>query len=139
MYKFSFDWLKTRENDSTQNKANYLYGFHFYANRCALMLNRLGRRREADELIVKPFRDYSAFLDVEENGAVLGYAREPFMDLTRYYAETGRIEKGVEIWQQHINRLQKFLDKNPDDIGFMIYQAESQVQIGDEGRAHQVE
>ena len=131
MYKFSYDWLRTRENDASQIKANIIFGIHFYANRCALMLNRLGRRKEADELIVKPFRDYSDFLDVEENAASLLFAREPFLDLTRYFAETDRLEKAVEVWQRHNDRVQKFLEKNADDIVFLQYQVEAQTQIGE--------
>jgi tetratricopeptide (TPR) repeat protein len=87
-YKFSLDWLRTRADDPAQIKANYFFGVHFYANRCALMLERLGRRAEADAMIVQPLSDYSAFLNAEEDGAVLTYAREPFLDLTRYYMET---------------------------------------------------
>lgn len=131
MYKFSFDWLKTRETDAMMSKTNLIFGVHFYANRCALMLNRLGRRKEADEIIAQPFKDYSAFLDFEADGANLGYAREPFLDLTRYYAETKRLENAAEILERHSARLQKFLDRNADDIGFMTYQAETEALLGD--------
>jgi tetratricopeptide (TPR) repeat protein len=131
MYRFSFDWLKTRENDTKQTKANHYFGVHFYANRCALMLNRLGRQKEADEIIEKPFSDYSAFLDLEEDGALVTYAHEPFLDLAKFYGETKQFERAAEIWKRHIARLQKFLDRNPDDLLFMSFQANAETQIGD--------
>jgi serine/threonine protein kinase len=132
MYRFSFEWLRTHERDVSQTRANYLFAVHFYANRCALMLERLGRRAEADEIIRQPFNDYSAFLDTEaEDGSALSYAREPFLDLARFYEATGRIDAAAAIWQKHTARLQKFLDRNADDLGFMIFQAEAETLTGD--------
>jgi eukaryotic-like serine/threonine-protein kinase len=130
-YRFSFDWLKSRENDVSRIKANNLYGISFYANRCALMLNKLGRQTEAEEIIAKPWKNYSAFLDGEENAAALFYSFEPLDDLTKFYKETNRYEKAVEVWQNHYNRVQKFLDKNPDDIGFINYQVWATDRMGD--------
>jgi tetratricopeptide (TPR) repeat protein len=95
------------------------------------MLDRLGRRKEADAIIAEPLRDYSAFLDSEGDGAVLAYAREPFLDLARYFAKTERLKSAVDLWQRHAARLQKFLDRNPEDPGFMIYLAEVEMRTGD--------
>jgi serine/threonine protein kinase len=131
MYKYSFDWVKLRENNDSQSKPNLVWAFSNSANRCALMLERLGRKKEANEIIIKPWKDYSAFLELETNASSVVYAQEPLKYLAKYYAESNQNEKASEIWEQRIERIQKFLNKNPDDIGLIIYQVNAENAIGD--------
>ena len=119
------------ENNDSQSKPNLVWALSNSANRCALMLERLGRKREADEIIAKPWKDYSAFLELETNASSVIYAQEPLEILAKYYTESNRIEKAVEIWQKRIERIQKFINKNPDDIGFILYQINAENEIGD--------
>ena len=130
-YQFSFDWLKLRENNELQSKPYLAWAMSNSANRCALMLQKLGRQKVADEMIAKPWKAYLEFLNTESNAASLEYAEEPLNYLTNYYAATNRTETSIEIWRTHYNRVQKFLDKNPNDVGFLQYQAVAQKQIGD--------
>lgn len=131
MYRYSFDWLKIRENNESQSKPNLAWAASNTASRCALMLHKLGREQEAKEIIIKPWRDYSSFLDQETNASSVVYAFEPLENLTKYFAESNRPEEAAEIWRRYSDRIQVFLDKNPDDIDFIMRRARTENTIGD--------
>lgn len=129
IYRHSLDWLKLRENVEAQSKPNLAWRVSNSANRCALILFKMGKRNMAERFVNTTWRRYSDFLNAESNAASLVYAEEPLDYLSNYYAESGQLTKAITVWQDHLARIQRFLDKNPGDVGFINYQASTEYKM----------
>lgn len=130
-YRFCFDWIGQKVSDPTFNKGESIYARSFFACRIARVENRLGRRRESIATIEGPLTDYLNYLDLEENAENLIYAPELFGNLTKYFLESDQRPRATDLWRRYHDQLQRFLDRNPDDLGFINLKAESLNRLGD--------
>ncbi len=132
MYQISLDRLDLGVRKLPSKTNELKNGINIYQIRQALMLEKTGKYAEAKHLMETAYGKYSAEIErnKEDSSRVL-YSYEALPDVAEYYVDSNQLPKAIEVWDKHINRIQYFLDKNPDDGGFSGYLADANKRIGD--------
>ncbi|MGH9947460.1 MAG: hypothetical protein ACRD6X_09685, partial [Pyrinomonadaceae bacterium] len=132
MYRISLDRIESEIENAHFETQKLKQAKDIYRIRISLMLEKTGDRKQAAELMKRAYSDYLNRVVAEKDDSTkVLFFFEALPDVAQYYLISNQIEKAVEVWEDHISRLKYFLDKNPDDLAYVIYSAEAQKRIGD--------
>jgi eukaryotic-like serine/threonine-protein kinase len=132
MYQISLDRLDLGVQKMPHEANGLNAGINIYQIRKALMLEKIGKHTEAKKLLETAYGKYLAEVDKnKDDSANVIYYYEALPDVAEYYVDANQLPKAIEVWENHIKRIQYFLDKNPEDGGFVNYMADAYKKIGD--------
>lgn len=129
-YEFSLEWIKDHRDNPKLSARTLRSGEAIYTVRIGRALHKLGRKTEAMTLIAEGLNlhfDYAA--DYANDASILIYSPEILSTASAYFAESGKIEPGREMWQKFARKVSGFLERNPNDAqmsGLLAFARESE-------------
>jgi tetratricopeptide (TPR) repeat protein len=129
-YEFSLEWIKDHRDNPKLAARTLRSGEAIYTVRIGRALHKLGRETEAMTRIAEGLNlhfDYAA--DYANDASILIYSPEILSTASAYFAESGKIEPGREMWQRFAGKVSGFLDRNPNDAqmsGLLAFARESE-------------
>lgn len=129
-YEFSLNWIKDHRGNPKLAARTLRSGEAIYTVRIGRALHKLGRKAEAIARISEGLNlhfDYAA--DYANDASILIYSPEILSTASAYFAESGRIEPGREMWQKFARKVSVFLERNPNDAqmsGLLAFARESE-------------
>jgi serine/threonine protein kinase len=129
-YEFSLQWIRDHRSNPKLSARTLRSGEAIYTVRIGRALHKLGRKEEAMTRIAEGLNlhfDYAAAY--ANDASILIYAPEILTTASAYFAESGRIEPGREMWQEFARRVSGFLERNPNDAqmsGLLAFARESE-------------
>ena len=129
-YEFSLRWIKDHRGNPKLSARTLRSGEAIYTVRIGRALYKLGRKTEAMTRVAEGLKlhfDYAA--DYANDASILIYSPEILSTASAYFAESGRIEPGQEMWQKFARKVSGFLERNPNDAqmsGLLAFAKESE-------------
>jgi serine/threonine-protein kinase len=129
-YEFSLEWIKDHRDNPKLSARTLRAGEAIYTVRIGRALHKLGRKTEAMTRIAEGLNlhfDYAA--DYANDASILIYSPEILSTASAYFAESGKIEPGREMWQKFARKVSGFLERNPNDAqmsGLLAFARESE-------------
>lgn len=129
-YEFSLKWIKDHRGNPKLAARNLRSGEAIYTVRIGRALHKLGRKEEAMTRIAEGLNlhfDYAAAY--ANDASILIYSPEILSTASAYFAESGKIEPGREMWQRFAGKVSVFLERNPSDAqmsGLLAFARESE-------------
>ena len=129
-YEFSLGWIKAHKGNPKLSARTLRSGEAIYTVRIGRALHKLGRETEATTRIAEGLKlhfDYAA--DYANDASILIYSPEILSTAAAYFAESGKIEPGREMWQKFARKVSVFLERNPNDAqmsGLLAFARESE-------------
>jgi eukaryotic-like serine/threonine-protein kinase len=131
MYQISLNRILNGIENAKFDTLKIKAGIDVYQIRVALMLEKTGKHAEAKQLMQKAYGEYLHKLEKDKDNSVgVIFYFEKLPDVSEYYVDSNQLPKAIEVWENHINRIQYFLDKNPEDGGFVNYLGDAHRRIG---------
>jgi serine/threonine protein kinase len=129
-YEFSLKWIRDHRGNPKLSARTLRSGEAIYTVRIGRALHKLGRKTEAMSRVAEGLKlhfDYAA--DYSTDASTLIYSPEILSTASAYFAESGKIEPGREMWQKFAGKVSGFLDRNPNDAqmsGLLAFARESE-------------
>ena len=129
-YEFSLQWIRDHRGNPNLSARTLRSGEAIYTVRIGRALHKLGRKEEAMTRIAEGLNlhfDYAAAY--ANDASILIYSPEILSTASAYFAESGRIEPGREMWHEFAGRVSVFLERNPNDAqmsGLLAFAKESE-------------
>lgn len=128
-YEFSLNWIRDHRGNPKLPTRTLRSGEAIYTVRIGRALHKLGRETEAKTRIAEGLNlhfNYAA--DYANDASILIYSPEILSTASAYFAESGKIEPGREMWQKFARKVSGFLERNPNDAqmsGLLAFARES--------------
>jgi tetratricopeptide (TPR) repeat protein len=128
-YEFSLNWIRDHRGNPKLPTRTLRSGEAIYTVRIGRALHKLGRETEAMTRIAEGLNlhfNYAA--DYANDASILIYSPEILSTASAYFAESGKIEPGREMWQKFARKVSVFLERNPNDAqmsGLLAFARES--------------
>lgn len=129
-YEFSLKWIKDHRSNPKLSASTLRSGEAIYTVRIGRALHKVGRNKEAMTRIAEGLNlhfDYAAAY--ANDASILIYSPEILSTASAYFAESGKIEPGREMWQKFASKVSVFLERNPNDAqmsGLLAFARESE-------------
>jgi len=129
-YEFSLQWIRDHKGNPKLSTRTLRSGEAIYTVRIGRALHKLGRKEEAMTRIAEGLSlhfDYAAAY--ANDASILIYSPEILSTASAYFADSGRIEPGRDMWQEFAARVSGFLERNPNDAqmsGLLAFARESE-------------
>jgi tetratricopeptide (TPR) repeat protein len=129
-YEFSLNWIRDHRGNPKLSTRTLRSGEAIYTVRIGRALYKLGRETEAMRRIAEGLNlhfNYAA--DYANDASILIYSPEILSTASAYFAESGKIDSGREMWQKFARKVSVFLDRNPNDAqmsGLLAFARESE-------------
>lgn len=128
-YEFSLNWIRDHRGNPKLPKRTLRSGEAIYTVRIGRALHKLGRETEAMTRIAEGLNLYFNYAaDYANDASILIYSPEILSTASAYFAESGKIEPGREMWQKFARKVSVFLERNPNDAqmsGLLAFARES--------------
>jgi tetratricopeptide (TPR) repeat protein len=115
-YEFSLNWIRDHRGNPKLSTRTLRSGEAIYTVRIGRALYKLGRETEAMRRIAEGLNlhfNYAA--DYANDASILIYSPEILSTASAYFAESGKIDSGREMWQKFARKVSVFLERNPND------------------------
>lgn len=129
-YEFSLKWINDHRGNPELSARSLRSGEAIYTVRIGRALHKLGRKKEAMTHVADGLNlqfDYAAAYS--NDASILIYSPEILSTASAYFAESGKIERGREMWQEFAGKVSGFLERNPNDVqmsGLLAFARESE-------------
>jgi tetratricopeptide (TPR) repeat protein len=129
-YEFSLNWIKDHRGNPKLSARSLRSGEAIYTVRIGRALHKLGRKKEAMSRMGEGLNlhfDYAA--SYANDASILIYSPEILSTASAYFAESGEIEPGREMWQTFAGKVSSLLERNPNDAqmsGLLAFARESE-------------
>jgi serine/threonine protein kinase len=125
MSEFSLNWIKQNIENRALWSGSFAPTTTYYLMRVGIGLNKLGQREAGMADVDQAIKQYNESLALHANhGEDVIYAGELLNPASDFYVETGQIGKAVEIWDNYIDLINPFVNRNPQDtssLGYLSY------------------
>lgn len=129
-YEFSLHWIKDHKDNPKLAARTLRSGEAIYTVRIGRALHKLGRNEEALTRVAEGLKLHFGYAaDYANDASILIYAPEIMSTASGYFAESGNIEPGREMWQKFARNVSGFLERNPNDAqmsGLLAFARESE-------------
>jgi tetratricopeptide (TPR) repeat protein len=131
-YEFSLKWIRDHRDNPKLSARTLRSGEAIYTVRIGRALHKLGRKTEAMTRIAEGLNlhfNYAA--DYANDASILIYSPEILSTASAYFAESGKIEPGREMWQKFARKVFVLLERNPTDAQMSALLALAREKEGD--------
>jgi serine/threonine protein kinase len=131
-YEFSLQWIRDHRDNPKLSARTLRSGEAIYTVRIGRALHKLGRKTEAMTRIAEGLNlhfNYAA--DYANDASILIYSPEILSTASAYFAESGKIEPGREMWQKFARKVFVLLERNPTDAQMSALLALAREKEGD--------
>lgn len=129
-YEFSLKWIKDHRGNPKLFARTLRAGEAIYTVRIGRALHKLGRKKEAMTHVVEGLNLHFDYATAYANDAsILIYSPEILSIASAYFAESGNVDPGREMWGKFAGRVSIFLERNPNDAqmsGLLAFARESE-------------
>lgn len=129
-YEFSLEWIRAHKDNPKLAARTLRSGEAIYTVRIGRALHKLGRDEEAMTRVAEGLKLHFAYAaDYANDASILIYSPEILSTASAYFAESGKIEPGREMWQKFGRKVSGLLERNPNDAqmsGLLAFARESE-------------
>ncbi|MEZ5428350.1 MAG: serine/threonine-protein kinase [Pyrinomonadaceae bacterium] len=132
MYQFSLNLIEKNINNPHLDARNLNYAESINRLRIGAMLDKLGRKREAAEIIEDGLKIFRLRLKTYADDATeVAFGPELLNIASEYFIANNKTEEGVQLWEDFADFTEKFVEKNPEDGNLINNKAYAFQKIGD--------
>ena len=131
-YDFSIRWIDENQNNPGINSRNFRFGKASFMVWSGNALYKLGQKREGEETVERAVRLYREYRNEYAKDALELFGAESFVRTAApFYADIGRDDKCLAIWQEYSRLAESFLREQPENTTVQVVFARSIEGEGD--------